>query len=255
MTQRDRQFYTVLIVIIFSFFIIIGLGHFRTAQLMRDILVGEQLQDTLTHITQSQIDIQRLKLLKEDLQDPYAQELRGKLAGIRAEQGWANIYLVSKFKDDTGRGYWGFLLDSRFPDDPLAKVDAVTQVDTVTSADTATLVDTATSADTIAWMDPSFMFDVPEIIVEKAYRGQTTVGEPYTTNTGSKVGGFAPVGYGQSNEDGDDVLGEFAVAVLCVEYDADTANGFIYKTLYIQCGVLALGAVLIYVVTRKKVAA
>lgn len=215
MTQKDRLFYTVLIVILFSLFIIVGFGHFRMEQLVKDVFVSDRLDATLTDAV-AQIDVERLKILRENPDDAYAQELRGKLETIRNDNRWAGMYLLTRIKVDVHKQPWIFLLDSRSPEDPLAKEER------------------------------SFIHDVPELIVEKAYWGKVLLGQAYNTTNGARIGGFAPIGYGQGFEEGPE--GEYlAVAVLVVEYDADTANSFVYQTLHVQCGVLIFGFLIICV--------
>lgn len=220
MTQKDRQFYATLIVIIFSLFIIVGLGHFRAEQLIKDVFVSDRMNKTLTEAT-AKIDIERLKLLRENSNDSYAQELRNILEPIRSESDWAGIYIVTKLEDEDVKEPWIFLLDSRSPEDPLAIADR------------------------------SFMYSVPAITVEKAYWGKIILGQAYDTNSGARIGGFAPLGYGQGYELGpaEEYL---AVAVLVVEYDADRANGFIYQTLHTQFGVLILGTAFIFLIWLRR---
>ncbi|MCL1851863.1 MAG: hypothetical protein FWF88_02390 [Peptococcaceae bacterium] len=219
MTQKDRQLYTMLIVVIFGLFLIISVGHFRTEQLIKDIVVAERLEGVLKQ-TVPQIDIERLKLLIDNPGDPYVQELRNSLGAIRNENSMDGLYLVTKTDVEGGKEPWIFLLDSRPPGDPLSIPDR------------------------------SFMRDVPAYIVEMAHWGHTMVGHGYSTKRGEKIGGFASIGYGHSLEIGPS--GEYlSAAVLVAEYDMSQESRFIYQTLYIQCGILFLGALLIFLIGRR----
>ena len=219
MTERDRQFYAALTALVFSIFILVGLGHFRMEQMVKDVFVSDKLQNTLTEAI-AQIDAERLIRLKNNPGDPYGQELRDMLEIRRTQNGWSGIYLIIKDFAAGGREPWVFLLDSRSPADPLAVAER------------------------------SFVHDIPLIVVEKAYWGKEILGQGYKTKNGARIAGFAPVGYGLGDEAGP--AGEnLAVAVLVVEYDAVAANSFIYQTLYVQFGVLIIGMVLIFLVGRQ----
>jgi cell division protein FtsB len=216
-TQIERRFYAALIVIIFGLFIIIGLGHYRAEQLMQDVLVPEKLMDTLAE--KIEINIEQLKQLKNHPEDPhvreYARELRNMFEAVCDDYGLAGIYLIT---EDEDKRYYVYLLDSRLPDVPLTWEGRPHVLDT----------------------------DVPGIIVEKAYRhAGKHKGEPLRTEGGARTGRFWPIGYGHNDESPD------AVAVLGVEYETDTYNAFIYQTFYIQCGIVLIGAALIYLILRK----
>lgn len=124
MSPQRKRLYAVIIITVFSFIIVTGIGNFRAKQLAVN-LAGDRVTQAVSSAAEG-LDVVKVQEIIHTLdeQHPYYTEMREKLIRVRKEHGLENIYMLYK---DEKEAKWFYIVDARDIDDsahtPLGKTE------------------------------------------------------------------------------------------------------------------------------------
>jgi hypothetical protein len=159
MSPQTKRRFAIIIITLFSFIIVTGIGNFRAKQLAVDIS-GDMVTKAVSNAVTG-LDIGKLQAIinSQNKQDPYYLELRKMLAENREAYNLENIYILYK---DEKEPRWFYVADAREENDPSHTPLGKTEK-RVSAA------------------------------VEKTIRGKAVQGEYYTTSLGPMVSSYQEI--------------------------------------------------------------
>jgi len=118
MLPGKKKRYAVIIIALFCFMVVTGIGNYRAKQLAIE-MAADQVNQTLA-IAAARIDTVQLQIIMQnrDQKDPYYQTIRSEFLQLRKEHHLANIFIVFKDQDNQ----WYYVADAREDNDPQHKV-------------------------------------------------------------------------------------------------------------------------------------
>jgi hypothetical protein len=205
MSHRTKRLYAIIIITVFSFIMVTGLGNFRAKQLAVS-LTGDQVTQALA-VTAQSIDPEKVKdiINNWDEHNPNYTELRKILVSNRQESGLDNIYILYKSKDkDPTKVKWFYVADARAERDP-------------------------------AHIQPGTVENRASAAVENTLKGKVIHDEYHVTDLGTYVSSYQEL---------KDRNGE-TLAVLAGDFNAGKLTDFLYLTGYVQMGIFIVALFLI----------
>lgn len=159
MSQERKRLYAIIIITIFSFIIVMGIGNYRARQLAVD-LAGERVTNAVANAADS-LDEEKIQelILTMDANHPYYEEMRNTLIIYKNEHKLENIYIWYK---DEQKVQWFHIVDTKDLDDSAHQP-----------------LGTALKSASVA--------------VEKTIRGKVVQGEHHTTSLGTFVSSYQEI--------------------------------------------------------------
>jgi len=118
MSSERKRLYAVIIIIVFGFIIITGIGNFRAKQLAVEI-AGNQVTQTVAVAAEGLEAEQIMKIAEaSDENDPVYMDVRKKLISLKNEHNLENIYLLYRDQDLL----WTHIVDTKDDNDPAHKL-------------------------------------------------------------------------------------------------------------------------------------
>jgi hypothetical protein len=124
MSPERKRLYAIIIITLFSFIIVVGIGNFRAKQLAVS-LAGDRVTNAVANAAKS-LDGGKVQEIVHtmDEQHPYYGEMRNSLLSFKNEHKLENIYIFYK---DEQKAQWFYVIDTREQTDPahnpLGKVE------------------------------------------------------------------------------------------------------------------------------------
>lgn len=115
MSPQTKRKYAVIILTVFTFIIVTGIGNFREKQLAVN-LVGDRVTQAVA-LAAGDLDTEKIEniIAQTNAQDPYYVELRKTLIKRCQEHELENIYMIYKDED---KAQWFYIVDTRDEKDP-----------------------------------------------------------------------------------------------------------------------------------------
>jgi len=115
MSLQSKRRYAIIILTVFSFIIVTGIGNFREKQLAVN-LVGDRVSQVVSS-TAAGLDVDKVQQIikTRDEQDPEYMAMRKMLIEQRKEHGVENIYILYKDEQEL---HWLDVVDAREEADP-----------------------------------------------------------------------------------------------------------------------------------------
>lgn len=118
MSPERKRLYAVIIITVFSFIIVTGIGNFRAEQLAAN-LTGSVVTNAVSRAADG-LEVGKMQAIIDtlDKNHPYYSELRAHLININKEHNLKNLYIYYKNEKEMK---WIVVADAREESDPLHK--------------------------------------------------------------------------------------------------------------------------------------
>ena len=114
MSPARKRLYAIIIITVFCFIIVMGIGNFRAKQLAVE-MAAVQIEQTMA-IAVQQLDIGKMQKIFQTLdeKEPYYNEIREKFIKLKKEHNLADIFIIYK----NSQSEWFHVVDAREQNDP-----------------------------------------------------------------------------------------------------------------------------------------
>lgn len=118
MSPERKRLYAIIIITLFSFIIVMGIGNFRAKQLAVS-LTGDLVSQAVA-VAAEGLDAAKLQEVIDALDEghPYYREMRAKLIDVKKEHNLENLYIFYKNEQELK---WIYVADAREENDPAHK--------------------------------------------------------------------------------------------------------------------------------------